>query len=338
MNSADLAIQIIPDLTIDEKYSAIIEDALIRLRSFSDKAVKDGRVDELFLLNKTKMDPELAGRVIKAKGRLMVGFQFEARPDASDSNFRIFVKKALRKGKHVKFYLTPTVQDIMLQLISLEDRRTVAIFSMLGSSLDIGYRILTSTYGSQLRRLSEKAADHLRDAMETKLERLSVADSSDDSDLFQDPVAGAAPMSGTPTGQRPGSQDNILQVMDDDSVSDEINQWVENILSRTERIRRKREWLEENPDIPRSEVYAQMTEEDLSQLENCYACMHIYLRAFYKNRDKRSGTKNKILRQFFAAQIEDLTGETGLLEDLLSLNEAEYFRNLARHKEASVSK
>jgi hypothetical protein len=336
MNSADLAIQIIPDLTIDEKYAAIIDDALTRIRSFADKAVKDGRVDELFLLDRTKIDPTLAGKVIKAEGRLMVGFQFEARPDASDSNFRIFVKKSLRQGKHVKFYLTPTVQEIMLQLISLEDRRTVAVFSMLSSSLVVGYRILTSTYGNQLRRLSDKAADHLRDAIEDKLERLSVADSSDDSDLWQDPLASRTPMSGTPEGQRPGSQDNILQVMDDDSVSDEINQWVENILSRTERIKEKRHWLEENPNIPKSEVYAQMTEEDLSQLENCYACMHIYLRAFYKNRDKRTSSKNKILRQFFAAQIEDLTGETGLLEDLLSLNEGEYFRNLARHNEISV--
>jgi hypothetical protein len=136
-----------------------------------------------------------------------------------------------------------------------------------------------------------------------------------------------------PEGNRPGSQDNILQVMADENVSEEINQLVDNIVTRSARIREKRLKLEENPDMSRSEIYSLMIHEDLGQLENCYACMHIYLRAFYKNREKRNSTKNRILRQFFAAQIEELTGETGLLEDLLSLSEGEYFKNIDRLKE-----
>jgi hypothetical protein len=85
--------------------------------------------------------------------------------------------------------------------------------------------------------------------------------------------------------------------------------------------------------MPRSEIYQLMVREDLDQLENCYACMHIYMRAFYKNKDKRNATRNKILRQFFAAQIEQITADTSLLEDLLSLNQDEYFANIDRHKE-----
>jgi hypothetical protein len=45
--------------------------------------------------------------------------------------------------------------------------------------------------------------------------------------------------------------------------------------------------------------------------------------------------QNRVLRQFFAGEIENITGETSLLEDLLALNQEEYFKNLARHKEIS---
>ena len=43
--------------------------------------------------------------------------------------------------------------------------------------------------------------------------------------------------------------------------------------------------------------------------------------------------QNRVLRQFFANEIERISGETGLLEDLLTLNQDEYFKNIARHKE-----
>jgi hypothetical protein len=121
--------------------------------------------------------------------------------------------------------------------------------------------------------------------------------------------------------------------MADESMAAEINEYVGSIMSRTERIVEKRKMLEDNPDIPRSEFYQQMVREDFDQLENCYARMHVYLRAFYKNQAKRNSTRNTILRQFFAAQIEDISGETGLLEDLLSLNKEQYFKNIDRHKE-----
>lgn len=333
MNSTNLAIQIIPDLTIDDKYGAIINDALKRISSFTENALNNGRVDELFLLKKSGIDRAAATRILRLTGRLSVGFQFEPRGDAADTNFRLFVKKVLAERKGIKFYLTPDVQDIMLQLISLEDRRTLAVFSMLSSSLDVGYRVLTTLYGGQLKRLLEKAASFVTESMVAKLERLQLADSTEQADLWEESVTRPAAPSESRTDERPGSQDNILQVMADDGLYDEINQYVENIVSRTERIREKRRKLEENPNVPRSEIYRQMVQEDLDQLENCYARMHIYLRAFYKNKGKRKSERNTILRQFFAGEIEKITGETGLLEDLLSLNEEEYFKNIDRHKE-----
>jgi hypothetical protein len=117
----------------------------------------------------------------------------------------------------------------------------------------------------------------------------------------------------------------------DDGIFDEINQYVGHIISKSDRIREKRLTLERNPDMPKEEIYAQMIREDLDQLENCYARIHIYLKAFYKNKDRRSVGQNRVLRQFFGGQIELITGETGLLEDLLCLNQEEYFKNLARH-------
>jgi len=333
MNSANLAIQIIPDLTIDDKYGAIINEALKRISSFTENALNSGRVDELFLLKKSGIDRAAASRILRLTGRLSVGFQFEPRLDATDTNFRLFVKKTLAERKGIKFYLTPDVQDIMLQLISPEDRRTVAVFSMLSSSLDVGYRVLTTLYGNQLKRLLEKAASFVTERMAAKLERLQLADSTEHADLWEESVTRPAAPSESRTDERPGSQDNILQVMADDGLYDEINQYVENIVSRTERIRDKRRKLEENPNVPRSEIYRQMVQEDLDQLENCYARIHIYLRAFYKNKSKRNSERNRILRRFFAGEIEKITGETGLLEDLLSLNEGEYFKNIDRHKE-----
>jgi hypothetical protein len=73
-----------------------------------------------------------------------------------------------------------------------------------------------------------------------------------------------------------------------------------------------------------------MIREDLDQLENSYARVHIYLKAFYKNKERRPPGQNRVLRQFFADQVEKILAETGLLEDLLSLSEEEYFKNLAR--------
>jgi len=332
MKSSNYAIQIIPELTIDDKYGTIIEDAQKRIKSFTDKALNDGRLGELFLLERSGVDSESGARILRADGRLFVGFQFEVKGEGPDSNFGVFVRK-LVEDKKFKFYLTSTVQEIMLQLISLEDRRTIAIFSMLNSSLDVAYRILTTLYGTQLHRCVDRAAPFVREMMLTKLEKLRLAKSPEDAELWKG--AGESTPGGmtAPSGQRPGLQDNILQVMPDETVSDEITQYVEQLVSRKERIREKRRQLEENPDMPRSEIFRQMVREDLDQLENCYARMHIYLRAFYKNKNKRNPTQNRILRQFFAGEIEGITGETGLLEDLLSLNEAEYFMNIYRHKE-----
>ena len=221
----------------------------------------------------------------------------------------------------------------MLQLISLEDRRTVAVFSMLNSTLDLSYRVLTNLYGSQLKGLVDKAPPFLIDPILARLERMRGTKSPEDSDLWKENVDGPAADSGSSRSDRPGSHDNILQVMADESMAAEINEYVGSIMSRTERIVEKRKMLEDNPDIPRSEFYQQMVREDFDQLENCYARMHVYLRAFYKNQAKRNSTRNTILRQFFAAQIEDISGETGLLEDLLSLNKEQYFKNIDRHKE-----
>jgi hypothetical protein len=152
MDLTSLAVQIIPDLTVDDKYATIIDEAHRRMASFTEKAMKDGRLGELFVLDKTGLDDWSAEQILKAGGRLIVGFQFEHRPDPTDSNFQLFVKKAVSGTTEFKFFLSPTVQEIMFQLISLEDRRSVAVFSMLNSSLDLGYRILTSLYGTQLKR------------------------------------------------------------------------------------------------------------------------------------------------------------------------------------------
>jgi hypothetical protein len=328
------AIQIIPDLTIDDKYAAIIEEALSRISSFTGNALRDDRIKELFLLEKSKLTSAHAMEILRSPGKLVVGFQFEIRTDSSDDNFRLYVKKINESGPVSKFYLTPTVQQIMLQLISLEDRRTVAIFSMLNSSLDVGYRILTTLYGNQLKRLVQKAADFIGNEMQRKLDKLAVAKPGDDDEIWKS-LEPQVPVSGAPKGDRPGSQDNLLQVLADDGIFNEINQYVGHIISKSDRIREKRFMLEQNPDIPRNELYSQMVREDLEQLENCYARIHIYLKAFYKNKEKRVAGQNRVLRQFFAAQIEHISGETGLLEDLLSLNEDEYFKNIARHNELS---
>ncbi len=333
MNSTDLAIRIIPDLTIDEKYTAIIEEALKRITSFTDNAVERGRVEELFQLEKSKITGEQAIKLLKVNGRLMVGFQFESKPDEMENNFRVFVKKVMPKNKSMKFYLTPTVQEIMLQLISLEDRRTIAIFSMLNSSMDVGYRILSTLYGNQLKRLLERAAPIIRDGIAARLEKLKVQRDSEDSGLWETGPDKEEPKPTNGGEHRGKSEDNILQVMTDDTVFDEINEYVQTVKSRNQRIQEKRRRLEENPDMPRSEIYEKMIKEDLDQLENCYARMHIYLKAYYKNKDKRNNTRNSILRQFFAGQIEEITGETSLLEDLLALSEENYFKNLDRHRE-----
>lgn len=334
MNSTANIIQIIPDLTIDDKYTSIISEAQARMQSFVGNAVNGERISELFILERTKVDDATAKKILKANGRLVVGFQFEAKPDALDENFRVFVKKIISNGRNFKFYLTPTVQEIMLQLISLEDRRTIAIFSMLNSSLDVGYRILTTLYGNQLKRLLERAPDFIRDSMGQKLEKLKVARDAEDSELWEE-QARPDEANNAANGPRTtrSSEDNILQVMADDGTYEEINQYLENVVSRKERIREKRRKLEENPDLPREELYKRMVREDYSQLENCYARMHIYMKAFYKNQQRRNVEQNRILRQFFAGEIERITGETGLLEDLLSLNMEQYFINIDRHNE-----
>jgi hypothetical protein len=276
------------------------------------------------------LDSQQAVKILTAQGRLVTGFQFEARSDLPDDNFRVYVRKEWEGGKTFKFYLTPAVQEIMLQLISLEDRRTVAIFSMLNSSMEIGYRILTTMYGNQLNRLLERVPAFLRDGMTTKLEKLA-SRLSEDSDIWKDQIERPTSAQDKPKADRPGSQDNILQVLADESMFQELNQYVAHVVSRSDRIREKRLKLEQNPDMPRDQIYQEMVREDLDQLENCYARIHIYLKAFYKNKDRRLPRQNRVLRQFFADQIERITAEVGLLEDLLSLNEDEYFTNIARH-------
>ncbi|MBI5248784.1 MAG: hypothetical protein HY912_04755 [Desulfomonile tiedjei] len=334
MDSNSYAIKIIPDLTIDDKYAAIIENALNRITSFTSTALSNDRISELYLLERSNLGRDAARQILAAKGKLVVGFQFEIRADASDDNFRVYVKKVTDENKNFKFYLTPTVQEIMLQLISLEDRRSVAIFSMLNSSIDIGYRILTTLYSNQLKRLKDRTSSFVQEGIKHKLDKLAVAKASEDAELWQEDKP-PVPVSGQPKGSRPGSQDNLLMVLADDGTFDEINQYVGHIVSRSDRIREKREVLERNPDMPPEEIYEQMVREDLDQLENCYARMHIYMKAFYKNKDRRPPTQNKVLRQFFAGEIENITGETGLLEDLLALGQEDYFKNLARHKELS---
>jgi hypothetical protein len=335
MKSADYAIEIIPELSIDSKYASIISEAMTRIEAFTNNAVKGNRVSELFEIQKLGLEESQASRILNAKGRLVVGFQFEGRSDNQEDNFSVFVKKLMENGgKSVKFSLSPTVQEIMLQLISLEDRRTVAIFSMLNSSMDIGYRILTTLYGNQLKRLLGQAPIFLKEEITSKLERLKLADSPEDESVWKkDPSKQRQRVSGAPEGNRPGAQENILQVMADDSTFNELNQYVENVQSRAQHIREKRKRLEENPDFPKDRLYEEMVREDLDQLENCYARIHIYLKAFYKKKDKRTTARNKILRQFFGAQIEKIFGETSLLEDLLSLDENAYFKNLERHNE-----
>lgn len=333
MNSSNYAIQIIPDLTIDDKYAAIMSEAQNRIVHFTGNALKGDRVGELFLLERSKMDPDQATKILHAQGRLVVGFQFEARLDPNAENFRLYVKKVMESGKSFKFYLTPTVQEIMLQLISLEDRRTVAIFSMLSSSMDVGYRILTTSYGNQLRRLVERVASFLSEGVARRLDKLTVSPSPDDDEPWKDAHEDSLPLARRPQGDRAGSEDNILQVMADDGIFEQINQYVGHVVSRSDRIHKKRMMLENNPTMPRAEIYEQMVREDLDQLENCYARIHIYLKAFYKNKDRRSVGQNRVLRQFFADQIEKIMGETALLEDLLSLHEDGYFKNIDRHKE-----
>lgn len=332
MNSSSLAIQIIPDLTIDDKYAAIIGEAQARIDHFTGNALRDNRIHELFLLERSRLTPEQATKILVAKGRLVTGFQYENRSEGPEDNFRVYVRKLFESGNTFKFYLAPAVQEIMLQLISLEDRRTVAIFSMLNSSLDVGYRILTSMYGNQLRRLLEKVPPFLTEGMRAKIERLRTK-SSDDTEIWKDQVDKGANIPDTTRKDRPKSQDNILQVLADDSMFEELNHYVEHVVSRSDRIREKRFKLEQNPDMPEDELYEKMVREDLDQLENCYARIHIYLKAFYKNKERRTVGKNRVLRQFFADQIEKISAETGLLEDLLSLNQKEYFRNIARHRE-----
>jgi len=333
MNSSAYAIQIIPDVTIDDKYAAVIAETQSRINSFTENALKGDRVRELFQLERSRVDPKGAARLLRAQGRLAAGFQFETRSDVGDDNFRVYVKKHFDNGKSFKFYLTPPVQAIMLQLISLEDRRTIAIFSMLNSSLDVGYRILTTLYGNQLKRLVTKSEESLRITISTKLEKLSLAKSSDDEDLWKSADEADVRASVQPQEGRRSSQDNLLQVLADESTFAEITHYVESVVAKSDRIREKLLTLEKNPDIPRSEIYQMMIGEDLDQLENCYARIHIYVKAFYKNKDKRGLGQNRVLRQFFAGQIEKITGETALLEDLLSLTDDEYFKNIARHKE-----
>ncbi len=332
MKSSDFSIQIIPDLTIDDKYAAIIGEAQNRIASFAGNALKDARLSELFLLGRSRMDAEQASRVLRAEGRLVAGFQFENKIEVADDNFRVYARKYTEEGNSFKFYLTPAVQQIMLQMISLEDRRSVAIFSMLNSALDVGYRILTTLYANQLKRLAVKVPEFLKMSLVGRVEKLS-SKTGKDAELWEDPYGPKAALSGSPNAPRRESQDNLLQVLAEDGIFEEITHYVENIVSRSERIREKRLTLERNRDMSRHEIYEMMIREDLDQLENCYARIHIYLKAFYKNKDRRVVGQNRVLRQFFANQIEKISGETALLEDLLSLSEDNYFRNIERHRE-----
>ncbi len=66
LNSSNYAIQIIPDLTIDEKYAAIIEQALNRINAFTAKALQDDRIKELYLLEKSNFKVDVARRILEA--------------------------------------------------------------------------------------------------------------------------------------------------------------------------------------------------------------------------------------------------------------------------------
>ncbi len=333
MNFKDLPMRIIPDLTIDDRYTAIVEETQARIDSFTAKAIKNRRLDELFLLDKSGIDSDAAAKILSGSGRFVVGFQFEMHGGNSTQSFTIYVRKFTDNRTAVKFTLTSTVQDILLQLISLEDHRTVAIFSMLNSSMDIGYRVLTAMYGNQLQRLVDKAPTFLQEGISRRLDRLAISRSVGEEELWKGSAVLEDGTRPSTDSRRSGSQDNILRVLVDDATSAEINDYVENLISNSERIQQKWVTLRENPEMPLPELYEQMVRDDLEQLENCYARVHIYLKAFYKNKERRIGAQNRILRQFFADQIEKIVSETALLEDLLTLSEEEYFKNIARQDE-----
>ena len=334
MNLNHVPIRIIPDITIDDRYSAIVEEAQARIDSFTTKAIRDRRLSELFVLDKGGMDTSAAVKILTGHGRFLVGFQFEPRPESSTQNFTVYVRKFIDGGQAAKFTLTSTVQDIILQLISLEDHRTVAIFSMLNSSMDVGYRILTTTYGNQLQRLVDRAPPFLQEGISRRLDRLAISKAVGEEELWKDSVVLDEGIGSVPDPKRPGSQDNILRVLIDEATAADINDYVEKLISNSERIQQKRWTLRENPETPLPDIYEQMVRDDLEQLENCYARVHIYLKAFYKNKERRIGTQNRILRQFFADQVEKIIAETALLEDLLTLSEKEYFKNIARQDDA----
>ncbi len=334
MEFQNTGITIVPEVTVEEKYSAIIETALGRIYTFTENALEKHRVEELYDLEKSKLNLELATRILEKKGgRTVVGFQFETHPDTSDDNFQVYVKKVTKSGKSFKYLLTPTVQQIMLQLVSLEDRRTIAIFSLLNSNPEVSYRILTTLYGNQLRRLLKQVSPTITEVVRTKLEKLKVAKPGVDSGIWKSGNDLTLPAPPTSMGEQRTAQDNILQVMADETTFHEIYQYVSHVEARAERIREKQLRLEANPDVPRNEIYEQMIREDMDQLENCYARIHIYLKAYYKNKDRRTTDQNFILRQFFGSEIENIIGETGILEDLLCLLEDAYFENIKRHQE-----
>ena len=260
-------------------------------------------------------------------------FNLRLVPGSPTQNFTVYVRKFIDGGQAAKFTLTSTVQDIILQLISLEDHRTVAIFSMLNSSMDVGYRILTTAYGNQLQRLVNRAPPFLQEGISRRLDRLAISKAAGDEELWKDSVVLDEGIGSLPDPKRPGSQDNILRVLIDEATAADINDYVEKLISSSERIQQKRLTLRENPETPLPDIYEQMVRDDLEQLENCYARVHIYLKAFYKNKERRIGTQNRILRQFFADQVEKIISETALLEDLLTLSEEEYFKNITRHDE-----
>jgi hypothetical protein len=334
MDFLNTGIKIVPDVTIEDKYSTIIETSLARISTFTENAVDKNRVEEMYDLEKSKMNLEVATKLLQKKGgRLIVGFQFETHPDMGDDNFQVYVKKVTKSGKSFKYLLTPTVQEIMLQLISLEDRRTIAIFSLLNSNPEVSYRILTTLYGNQLRRLSKQVSPLITDVVKAKIEKLKVAKAADDSGIWKSGTETMRPPSANQAVEQRTAQDNILQVMADEATFNEIYQYVSHVEARAERIREKQRRLEANPDVPRNEIYHQMIREDMDQLENCYARIHIYLKAYYKNKDRRALEQNFILRQFFGGEIENIIGETGILEDLLCLLENAYFENIKRHQE-----
>lgn len=293
MNSGNYAIQIIPDLTIDDKYAAIIEHALNRINSFTSKALGDDRIGELYLLERSNLKLDVARQILSAQGRLVVGFQFEIRQDATDDNFRVYVKKMINENKNVKFYLTPTVQEIMLQLISLEDRRSVAIFSMLNSSMDIGYRILTTLYSNQLKRLKNRTSSFVKEGIKNKLDKLAVAKASEDAELWQEDKP-PVPVSGQPQGSRPGSQDNLLMVLADDGTFDEINQYVGHIVSRSDRIREKETSWKEIPTCPGKKSMSKWFEKIWTNsriaMRECTYILRLFIRIKIAGRRLKTGS------------------------------------------------